>query len=197
MEKIWDENDIVDKPSVIKLIDNQANEINFKQPSDDLSGALLRIIVASKPSGNFLELGTGAGRSTAWILQAMDKNSQLISVESDAKLIAIARNIFSDDTRLILLEEIGETVLERQSPNSFDIVFADTWPGKYNHLEEALNLVKIGGFYIIDDMLPQPNWPDGHDLKVKNLVEILENDVRFRLLKMEWASGIIILVRVK
>ena len=127
----------------------------------------------------------------------MDENSKLISVESDAKLVAIARNLLGQDTRLTILEEIGETVLERLNPASFDVVFADTWPGKYNHLEEALRLVKIGGFYIIDDMLPQPNWPDGHDLKVKNLIEILENDIRFRLLKMEWASGIIILVRVR
>ena len=197
MKKLWSENDIKDKPSVIQFIDNQANAVNFKQPSDDLSGALLQIVVASKPSGNFLELGTGAGRSTAWILQAMDENSKLISVESDAKLVAIARNLLGQDTRLTILEEIGETVLERLNPASFDVVFADTWPGKYNHLEEALRLVKIGGFYIIDDMLPQPNWPDGHDLKVKNLIEILENDIRFRLLKMEWASGIIILVRVR
>ena len=92
---------------------------------------------------------------------------------------------------------MGETVLERLKSVSFDLVFADTWPGKYNHLEEALRLVKIGGFYIIDDMLPQPNWPDGHDLKVKNLVNSLENDFRFRILKMEWASGIMIIVRVK
>jgi predicted O-methyltransferase YrrM len=197
MEKLWNENDIKDKPLIIQLIDNQANELDFKQPSDDLSGALLQVIVASKPSGNFLELGTGAGRATAWILQAMDENSKLITVESDAKLVTIARNLLGQDSRLIIQEEMGETVLERLNPASFDVVFADTWPGKYNHLEEALKLVKIGGFYIIDDMLPQANWPDGHDLKVKNLVDSLENDLRFRLLKMEWASGIMILVRVR
>ena len=55
MKKLWSENDIKDKPSVIQFIDNQANAVNFKQPSDDLSGALLQIVVASKPSGNFLE----------------------------------------------------------------------------------------------------------------------------------------------
>jgi predicted O-methyltransferase YrrM len=197
MEKLWNESDIKDKPWVIQLIDNQANKIDFKQPSDDLSGALLQVIVASKPSGNFLELGTCAGRSTAWILQAMDENSKLITVESDAKLATIARNLLGQDSRLIIHEEMGESVLERLSPASFDMIFADTWPGKYNHLEEALQLVKIGGFYIMDDMLPQSNWPDGHDLKVKSLIAILENDHRFRLLKMEWASGIMILVRVK
>jgi predicted O-methyltransferase YrrM len=37
------------------------------------------------------------------------------------------------------------------------LIFADAWPGKYSDLEKALKLVKPGGFYIIDDMLTQPN----------------------------------------
>jgi len=41
-------------------------------------------------------------------------------------------------------------------------VFADALAGKYDGLSEALCVVKAGGFYVIDDMLPQPNWPDGH-----------------------------------
>ena len=192
----WQDTDINDIPAAIELIDRQADALGFKQPSDDLSGALLQTLVASKSNGKFLELGTGAGRATAWLLQGMDAGSQLISVESDPQLIAVAQQVLGHDKRLTLIQELGETVLERLEPGTFDIVFADTWPGKYNHLEEALRLVKTGGFYIIDDMLPQPNWPEGHDLKVSNLVETLENDSRFKLVKMAWASGIFILVRV-
>jgi predicted O-methyltransferase YrrM len=53
----------------------------------------------------------------------------------------------------------------------FDLVFADTWPGKYTNLTEALGLVAVGGLYVIDDMLPQPNWPEGHPAKVTTLVD--------------------------
>ena len=33
---------------------------------------------------------------------------------------------------------------------------ADTWAGKYENLELALNLLGRGGMYVIDDMEPQP-----------------------------------------
>jgi hypothetical protein len=49
-----------------------------------------------------------------------------------------------------------------------------------------------GGLYIIDDMLPQPNWPDGHAEKVTNLVAILEERKDLVLTKQIWATGIII-----
>ncbi|OIN58572.1 O-methyltransferase [Arsenicibacter rosenii] len=190
------ETDIRDVPAIIAAIDAQSQAIGFNQKSDDLSGALLQVLAACKPGGRFLELGTGAGRATAWLLQGMSADADLISVEFDAGLIGIARTLLGHDSRLTLLEERGEAVLTRLEPSAFDMVFADTWPGKYNHLEEALQLVKTGGFYVIDDMLPQPNWPEGHAQKVQNLIETLENDLRFKRLKMNWASGVIILVRV-
>jgi predicted O-methyltransferase YrrM len=56
---------------------------------------------------------------------------------------------------------------------SFDLVFADAMSGKYEGLDAALNVVKSGGFYIIDDMLPQANWPPGHAEKIPMLIDSL------------------------
>lgn len=186
---------ITHKPSVIEKIDADAAEISFGQPSDDLTGGFLRTIIASKPAGKFLELGTGAGRATAWILEGMSADSSLISVEFDENLIAIAQKHLGQDPRLVLICLPGEEVILTLPTDSFDLIFADTWPGKYNHLAETLNLVKPGGFYIIDDMLPQPNWPEGHAEKVATLIKTLEEDTRFEMVKMSWASGVIILVK--
>lgn len=41
-------------------------------------------------------------------------------------------------------------------PASFDLIFADAIPGKYEHLDETLALLRRGGLYVVDDMLPQP-----------------------------------------
>jgi predicted O-methyltransferase YrrM len=186
---------IKNKSTIIKKIDADAAEVSFGQPSDDLTGVFLRTLIASKPSGSFLELGTGAGRATAWMLEGMGQDSTLISVESDEILIAIAQKHLGHDSRLELICSRGEEVIVQLPENHFDLIFADTWPGKYNHLEETLLLVKEGGFYIIDDMLPQPNWPEGHAEKVANLIQTLENDDRFQMVKMSWASGVIILAK--
>jgi len=39
-------------------------------PSDVMVGALLRLLAAAKPGGRMLELGTGTGLATAWVLDA-------------------------------------------------------------------------------------------------------------------------------
>ena len=57
-------------------------------------------------------------------------------------------------------------------------------------------MLNKGGLYIIDDMLPQPNWPEGHDLKAIALVKELEERSDLVLTKQVWATGIIIAVKV-
>jgi predicted O-methyltransferase YrrM len=59
-------------------------------PSEPLLGALLRVLVASKPGGRFLELGTGTGLSTNWILDGMDADSMLVSLDNEAGVQQIA-----------------------------------------------------------------------------------------------------------
>jgi hypothetical protein len=44
-------------------------------------------------------------------------------------------------------------------------------------------------------MLPQPNWPDGHQEKVVKLITYLEAREDLLLTKMVWASGLIIAVK--
>ncbi len=76
------------------------------------------------------------------------------------------------------------------------MVFADAIPGKYDLFEETLALVKVGGFYIIDDMLPQPNWPAGHSVRAKKLITMLEERDDITLTKMGWSTGIVIVTKV-
>jgi len=55
---------------------------------------------------------------------------------------------------IIRCEDGGEW-LKNYQVKSFDLIFAGTWSGIYDELEETLALVAIGGFYVIDDMTPQ------------------------------------------
>ncbi len=63
------------------------------------------------------------------------------------------------------------------------------------HLDEALSLLSVGGIYFIDDLLPQPNWPQDHAPKVPALINDLENREKFEVTKLDWASGLMIVVR--
>ena len=164
----------------------------FTMASDVLTCSLLRTLAASKPSSKFLELGTGTGLAASWILDGMDMNSLLVSIDNEEKFLKIAKEYLGNDRRLELICMDGAEWFEQNNQQKFDFIFADTWHGKYLLLEEALGMLNKGGIYIIDDMLPQPNWPQGHAEKVATLVQYLDTRKDLALTRQLWATGIII-----
>lgn len=163
--------------------------------SEMRTGAMLRALAASKPGGHLLEIGTGTGVATAWLRDGMDARSELISIDPDAAAQGIAREAFAGDSRVVLLTEDADSFLDRQPAASFDLVFADAMAGKYENLEKALAVVRAGGFYVVDDLLPQSNWPDGHAPKVPVLIRHLTAHREFTAVPLAWAGGLIIAVR--
>jgi predicted O-methyltransferase YrrM len=182
-------------PTAYNDIDSATRSAGFTMASDMLTGSLLRTLAASKPAGKFLELGTGTGLSTSWILDGMDQASTLTSIDNDPLFLNIARNMLGYDNRLQLeLVDGGKWIAENKD-QQYDYIFADTWHGKYLLLDEVLAMLNKGGLYILDDMLPQPNWPDGHSEKVTNLIAYLETREDLLLTKQVWATGIIVAVK--
>lgn len=187
---------VISYPNEFQGILEKTKRIEFDQLSDSLLGSLLATLAATKPGGRLLELGTGSGLSTSWLLKGMDANSSLISIDNDEQLVAIAKQHLESNSRVTFIIGQGEDLIEKLEPTSFDFIFADTWPGKYNHLDETLLLLKKGGIYIIDDMLPQENWPDGHEEKAKNLVNYLESREDLLMTKLFWSTGVIICTKI-
>jgi predicted O-methyltransferase YrrM len=190
------ESSIKNIPLIYPIIQAKCEAIGFTMPSDIYIGTLLKALVGSKPSGNFLELGTGIGLSLAWMVDGMDDSSQLVSIDNDPKLTKIVSEWFGLDHRVSILCEDGGNWIKNYVGESFDLIFADAWPGKYSELDETLALLKIGGFYIIDDMNPQPNWPDGHAEKASALIKKLATYPNFSFTQLDWSTGIILMTRI-
>lgn len=182
-------------PSVYNTILEATTASGFTMASDILTCSLLRTLATSKPSGNFLEIGTGTGLSTSWILDGMSSDSSLISIDNDNKFLKIAEDHLGKDKRLKLICMDGDEWFQQNKHQTFDFIFADSWHGKYLLLDDALDMLNKGGFYIIDDMLPQPNWPAGHAEKVTNLIQYIEAREDLIVTKHAWATGIIIAVK--
>ena len=185
----------LNEPQQLLAIWADTRAAGFTMASEPLTCSFLRTLSASKPSSRFLELGSGTGLSTAWILDGMDVGSHLTTVDNDAALLSILKRHLGDDSRLSVVCADGDNFLRSTKGARFDFIFADTWSGKYRLLEDALDLVAPSGFYVIDDMLPQPNWPEGHAEKAASLIATLEQRQDFRITKLHWASGIILAVR--
>lgn len=181
-------------PASYERILARSRDAAFTMNSDALTGSLLRTLAASKPGGVLLELGTGCGLGTSWLLDGMDAAAELISVDTDPRVQAIAAEELGRDARLTLLLEDGAELLTA-TRRRFDLIYADAWPGKYSHLGDALRLLKPGGVYVADDMLPQPNWPDGHASNVEALLERFDRLDGFAVTKLAWSTGLILAVR--
>ncbi len=179
-------------PTAYLALETASKSMRFAMPSDPQTGALLKALVGSKPGARVLELGTGTGLATAWLLAGMDADSTLLSIDNEATYLAVANNFLGHDTRLKLLCADAGVWLESPHNQQFDLIFADAWPGKYANLDAALGTLATGGLYIIDDMLPQPNWPHGHGNNVDKLVADLERRDDLHITRLTWSTGILI-----
>ena len=186
----------IKQPAAVSAIWADTLALGFSMASEPLTGNLLRSMAASKPGARFLELGTGTGLSTAWLLGGMNANASLISMDNDAKALAVARQHLGADTRLQLVCAEGDDFVHSLYGQRFDFIFADTWAGKYRLLDETLALLSPGGVYVVDDMLPQPNWPEGHDTKAAHLKTYLAQREDFMVCPLDWASGIILASKI-
>lgn len=182
-------------PSQLRALTARTEEMKFDMASELHTGALLQVLAASKVGGKMLELGTGTGIGTAWLLSGMDETATLTSVETDDRVQSVARDVLGADPRLTFLLEDGASFISRQPEKGYDLIFADAVPGKFELLDETLRLVRPGGFYVIDDLLPQPNWPEGHGGKVDILMYRLSADPRFSMVPIVFATGIAVLTR--
>ncbi|OIJ68477.1 O-methyltransferase [Streptomyces mangrovisoli] len=182
-------------PAALPSLRSRARDAGFIMSSEDRTGSLLAALSAARPAGRILELGTGVGEGAAWLLSGMDADSSLTTVELDDSVQAVAREQLGDDPRVTFVSGDGGAWLEDFGGAPFDLVFADTWPGKFTHLDRALGLVAPGGTYLIDDLFPQPGWPEDHEASVERLLAELEAREDFRCVRMAWASGLLMAVR--
>ena len=189
-----DDKTIIGIPGEYEAIKEATVELQFNMASDLFTGSLLKTLAASKRSGRFLELGAGTGLATAWIVSGMDERSSLIAIENNEILIGVANRNIVDGRVEFMLADAYDWIRDYKA-EKFDFIFADAMPGKYDLFDETIAMLNSGGLYIIDDMLPQPNWPLGHDEKVRSFISGLESRNDLLMTKMNWSTGIIIITK--
>jgi predicted O-methyltransferase YrrM len=181
-------------PTVLPELAQAAIDLGFTMSSDQLTGALLRTLAASKPGGELLEMGTGVGMGTAWLLAGMDATAHLTTVDRNEKSTATARRLLGTDPRVTFKSADGFAFIRacHEQQRSFDLIFADTHPGKFAAVDETLGLLKKGGLYIIDDLNPAPKWESDHLPLVEGLISFLEQREDLWVMKFDWSVGMIV-----
>src|SRR4051812_18891127 len=96
-------------------------------------------------------MGTGIGVGTAWMAQAMPKDSRIVTIEIDEPRARAAADLFAKDGRINVLD--GDA-LELAAHGPFDFVYCDAGSGKIDHQEVTVAMVRPGGLILLDDLSP-------------------------------------------
>ncbi len=189
------ENTCMRPPAQLAAIEEATARLGFDLASERDTGALLRVLAAGKPAGRFLEIGTGTGLATAWLLDGMDSASLLHTIDTERDVVGVAQRYLGDDPRVrfVVADAIGWLAANRHL--SFDLIFADAIPGKYEQFATVWDRLKTGGIYVIDDMQPQGNWPEGHGERVAGLLTSLNQRPDCMVVEMDWSTGLAIAVK--
>lgn len=180
----------------IQQIHRETLDVEFDMQCDLEVANLCALLASQHGNHRLLEIGTGTGLSTLFIAAAKPTSSILDTVDNSHAFSEIAQRVINSDGSVNFLVEDGADFLIRTESNYYDYIFADAWPGKYSHLDHALRVLKMGGIYIIDDLMPQNNWPENHQRRVDALLELLEKTEHFAINYMKWGSGVAIVTKL-
>jgi predicted O-methyltransferase YrrM len=185
-----------DYPISIPALSTQAQGIadrgQFKMSSEPRTGALLRTLVASKPGGNILEIGCGVGVGAGWLLDGMDADARLTSLEVHERIGGVAAKVLAADPRVeVVITDATEWLTGYDGP-PFDFAFVDTTVTKFHRRDSLFAHLADGAIFVADDLLPQDSWAAEHPPRVELFRKEIMEEPHLVPTLIDWASGIVI-----
>jgi predicted O-methyltransferase YrrM len=183
-------------PPLVLRAEVRAAAEDFDRSFSRETGSLLRTLVGAKRGGLFLELGTGLGVCAAWMLAGMDPTARLITIEIRPEAAKISAEMLDGDPRVEVLNVDACAWLEAYEGPDFDLIFADVGILKYERRDLTLSMLAMGGFFVGDDLLPQPKWLATHPARVEKFRSEIADESTLTVTMLDWGSGIALATRV-
>ena len=182
-------------PSLVQQAMARARQAGFPWSCEPAVGQLLAVLAAHLPTGaRVLELGTGTGVGTAWIVSALLPRTDVavITVEKDPGTAALAAQGDWPDfvalRRADALAVLGEL-------GSFDLIFADAYGGKVEGLDRTIAALAPRGMLIVDDMIPTPEWDGEQHASLDRVRHTLLTSPLLTSVELGHGSGVILSTR--
>lgn|SRR5690625_530947 len=168
-------------------------------------GGVLRTLATSVGAQTVVEIGTGAGVASLWLLAGMPVDGVLTSIDINVEHQRAARevlneqNIPSSKVRMIAGNAIN--VLPRLTDGAYDLVFIDSDPLDFHEQTEmATPLLRTGGLLVINDALwhdrvADPARRDETTSAVRELGRTMRNDSRFSTSLLPIGGGLLVAAR--
>lgn len=169
------------------------------------AGAALRLLAATAAARAVVEVGTGAGVGSVWLLRGMRPDGVLTTIDVEPEHHRAARETYAEagipSNRVRLISGRALDVLPRLTDGAYDMVFCDADKREYpDYLEQALRLLRPGGVVAFDNALwhgrvADPAQRDDETVAIRGLGTTVREDER--LVSALLAAGDGLLVAVK
>lgn len=169
------------------------------------AGAALRLLAATAGARAVVEVGTGAGVGSVWLLRGMRPDGVLTTIDVEPEHHRAARETYAEagipSNRVRLISGRALDVLPRLTDGAYDMVFCDADKREYpDYLEQALRLLRPGGVVAFDNALwrgrvADPAQRDDETVAIRGLGTTVREDER--LVSAMLAAGDGLLVAVK
>jgi predicted O-methyltransferase YrrM len=181
-------------PQRVARASELAREVGFEQSSEITVGRLLVVLAAAVPEGGrILEIGTGTGVGTGWIVEGVGPRTiEVATIDIDQSLQSSVEALgWPEWVRF----ECGDAIELLPTLGQFDLVFADAVAGKWSGLDATIDSVRAGGILQVDDMQPS-NWSDDeHKQRTGEVRASLITDPRLFAVELDCASGLVMCTR--
>lgn len=169
---------------------------------DPLTGAALRFLVAAASGKAVIELGTGAGVSSLWLLRGMRPDGILTSVDSESEHQRLAKTSLTEAGvpagRARLIAGRALNVLPRLSDAAYDLVFCDAARSEnVDYLDAALRLLRPGGLLVYAGALAggkiaEPSARDADTVALRELAKIVRDEPRLVTAAFPVGQGLLV-----
>ena len=148
------------------------------------TGALLRFVARSINASHVVEIGTGAGVSTVYLLDGMTDDGVLTSIDIEVENQRAAKDTLTaaeiPPGRFRLIAGRALEVLPRLTDHAYDMVLVDADKSEYSlYFEQALRLLRPGGIIAFDnalwrDRVADPAQRDEETVALRDLVTMIQ-----------------------
>ncbi len=197
-------NVVADEPASIGSARAHADEVGCPAIAPAVGTTLAALATAVKARA-VVEIGTGAGVSTLWLLTGIRPDGVLTSVDYDgehqraARLAMVEADVPTQRARLI--NGSASDVLPRLADGGYDLVFCDATPGEYpDYLTHVQRILRPGGILawhglLWRDRVADPSARDPDTVAWRDLIAALRVDPTIRTAVLPVGDGLLIAIR--
>jgi predicted O-methyltransferase YrrM len=163
------------------------------------------MVAAAVGAKSVVEIGTGAGVGSIWLLRGMRPDGVLTTIDVEPEHHRAARETYAEagiaSNRVRLISGRALDVLPRLTDGAYDLVFCDADKQEYpGYLEQALRLLRPGGVVAFDnalwhDRVADPTQRDEDTTAIRELGKAVREDERLTCAMLAAGDGLLVAVK--